>query len=619
MAQIKSDDLSQLDFDQIKDNLKTFLRDQSTFSDYDFEGSGLSLLLDVLAYNTHYNAYIGNMFANEMFLDSAVKRSSAVSLAKHLGYTPSSIRSARANIDVTVFEVPDSPATITLDAKTPFTTSIKGNSFTFFNLESTTLRDSGAGRYNKLGLQVVEGTLRNLSFAVATPGPDEKYEIPDLDIDTSTLKVSVQGSFSNTSTDSYNLTVDTTNVTSSSRVFYLEMNPQEKYQIFFGDGVIGNKLISGNLVKVEYLKSKGKDANTSDNASIDFETTSIGGSSNVAITTTTNPSSGSEADTLSSIKFKAPRVNAARNRAVTANDYKALIEENFTDAESVIVFGGEDNIPPKFGKVIISLKPFDGFSISQSTKDSIISSVLANKKVMAVQPEFVDPEFFFVNLEVNVEFNSLRTTLTSDEIETLVTETIDAYFSSDLQKFDKDFVKSKLISNILSADTSISSVIILVKLQKRENVNLNAVNTFRGEDSIKFGNRLQPGTISSSRFFELIQNTTTLVNMTDVPDTVPADNNGTGTIVIRNASTEVVLNDNVGNVNYQTGEIILNEFTPTALPENVSDFRFTSSIQEVGQNIEANRNQILLRDKTTLDAAAGRDAGLVINVTATQE
>jgi len=619
MAQIKSDDLSQLDFDQIKDNLKLFLKDQSTFSDYDFEGSGLSLLLDVLAYNTHYNAYIGNMFANEMFLDSAVKRSSAVSLAKHLGYTPSSVTSARANVDINVFEVADSPATITLDAKTPFTTSIKGNSFTFFNLESATLRNDGTGRYIGSGVELVEGTLRNLSFAVATPGPDEKYEIPDLDIDTSTLKVSVQGSFSNTSIDSYNLTVDTTNVTSSSRVFYLEMNPQEKYQIFFGDGIIGNKLISGNLVNIEYLKSKGKDANTSDNASIDFQTTSIGGSSNVSILPTTNPSTGSDADTLSSIKFKAPRVNAARNRAVTANDYKSLIEANFSDAESVIVFGGEDNIPPKFGKVIISLKPFDGFSISQSTKDSIISSVLANKKVMAVQPEFVDPEFFFVNLEVNIEFNSLRTSLTSDEIRTLVTETIDAYFSSDLQKFDKDFEKAQLIKNILDADNSIRTVIILIKLQKRESVNLNAVNTFRDDDSIKFGNRLQPGTISSSRFFELFQNTTTLVNMTDIPDTVPADNNGTGKIVVRNASTEAILNDNVGNVNYQTGEIILNEFTPTALPENVSDFRFTSSIQEVGQNIEANRNQILLRDKTTLDAAAGRDAGLVVNVTSIQE
>ena len=616
MTQIKSNELSQLDFDQIKNNLKQFLSDQTTFADYDFEGSGLSLLLDVLAYNTHYNAYIGNMFANEMFLDSAVKRSSAVSIAKQLGFTPASIRSARANLNLTVNEIAAGTTSITLDAKTPFSTSIGGNAFTFFNLESSTIR-STAGKFTLEGLEVVEGTLKNLSFAVANPGPDEKYIIPDLDIDTSTLKVTVQGSTSNASSDSYNLTTDTTNVTSSSRVFFLEMTPEEKYEIFFGDGLLGNKLISGNLVNIEYLKSSGSLANSSDKADIKFTTTTIGGSSNVnPIITDDNPNSGASEDSLTSIKFKAPRANAARNRAVTASDYKSLIESNFTEAESIIVYGGEDNVPPKFGKVIISLKPFDGFNISQSTKDSIASSVLNSKKVMSVQPEFIDPEFNFVNLVVNVSFNSLSSTLSSEEIKTLVTNTIDNYFSNDLQKFDKNFIKSQLISNILSADTSIVSVIILVNLQKRKSLNLSSINTFNGDDSITFNNSLQPGTVKTSRFFQLVDNTTTLVSMTDVPSSSPADLSGSGTIVIKNISSDAIVNSSAGSVDYLTGEVILNEFTPTALPNNLTDFNITSAIQESSQNIVANRNNILIRDKSALNAAAGVDAGLTVNVTA---
>jgi len=616
MTQIKSNELSQLDFDQIKNNLKQFLSDQTTFADYDFEGSGLSLLLDVLAYNTHYNAYIGNMFANEMFLDSAVKRSSAVSIAKQLGFTPASIRSARANLNLTVNEIAAGTTSITLDAKTPFSTSIGGNAFTFFNLESSTIR-STAGKFTLEGLEVVEGTLKNLSFAVANPGPDEKYIIPDLDIDTSTLKVTVQGSTSNASSDSYNLTTDTTNVTSSSRVFFLEMTPEEKYEIFFGDGLLGNKLISGNLVNIEYLKSSGSLANSSDKADIKFTTTTIGGSSNVnPIITDDNPNSGASEDSLTSIKFKAPRANAARNRAVTASDYKSLIESNFTQAESIIVYGGEDNVPPKFGKVIISLKPFDGFIISQSTKDSIASSVLNSKKVMSVQPEFIDPEFNFVNLVVNVSFNSLSSTLSSEEIKTLVTNTIDNYFSNDLQKFDKNFIKSQLISNILSADTSIVSVIILVNLQKRKSLNLSSINTFNGDDSITFNNSLQPGTVKTSRFFQLVDNTTTLVSMTDVPSSSPADLSGSGTIVIKNISSDAIVNSSAGSVDYLTGEVILNEFTPTALPNNLTDFNITSAIQESSQNIVANRNNILIRDKSALNAAAGVDAGLTVNVTA---
>ena len=622
MAQIKTSDLADLDFDTIKNNLKTFFQDQTTFTDYDFEGSGLSLLLDVLAYNTHYNAFMSNMIANEMFLDSAVKRSSAISIAKHLGYTPASARAARALVNVTVNDPADvgglPPDSVSVPKFTPFSTTINNNAFTFFNITEATITPTG-GVYSINGLEIVEGGLQTLNFAVSNPGPDEKFELPDLNIDTSTLQVSVQTSFSNTSTTTYTLTNEITGITSTSKVYYLEVNPQEKFEIFFGDGILGNKLVNGNIVKVQYLRSSGTGTNSSNNAVVNFSTPTLGGSTDIDIVTTQKPSSASNQDSISSIRFKAPRINAARNRAVTANDYKALIEQNFTDAESIIVYGGEENVPPKYGKVLISLKPFDGFNISQSTKNSIITSILRDKKVMAITPEFVDPDFSFVNLILNVVYNRSLTTLSSREISNLVSSEVDRYFSTDLQKFDKDFNKSKLMENIRDINDSIVSVLIFLKIQKRTTVTLNDVNSFAGDDAFKFDNPIQPGTVKSSRFFLTVANTSTLVNFTDVPDTMPPDEDGTGTLVVRDTTTNSILESAAGNVNYGTGQVQIGNFIPNALPNNITDFRITGEVQEEGHNIQAKRNQILVRDKTISDQAAGREAGLTINVTSVQE
>ena len=618
MTQLRALDISELDFDDIKANLKAFLQDQSEFTDYDFEGSGLSVLLDLLAYNTHYNAYLANMLANEMFLDSAVKRSSAVSIAKHLGYTPASTRSARSTVTINVNNPSGSPSTLTLNAKTPFSTSINGNTFTFFNLESTTISQV-SGTYTFPNVEIVEGSLANFAFAAATPGPDEKFELPDADIDTSTLKVTVQTSVSNTTTESFVLSTDITGVTSTSKVFFLEENPTGRYQIFFGDDVLGKKLIVGNLIRVEYLRSSGTNANTSNNITTLFTTAAIGGSSNVTITVNSNPFGAQEKDTLTDIKFNAPRVNAARNRAVTSTDYEALIKANFTDAESVSVWGGEDNDPPIFGKVLISLKPFNGFTISQSTKQNIIDEILKNKKVLAIQPEFIDPEFFYVNIVANINFDSTATTKTASEIETIVRSIITNYFSSDLQKFNLDFNQSKLTKLILESDTSISSVIMLLKLQKRFIITLNSLNSFIEDNSIKFQNGIKPGSLSSSRFFVTSGNASILSRIVDIPSVMPPSDTGSGTLRIVNASTGVLINQDIGSVNYGTGTVTITGFTPTALPNNITDFRITGTVQETSHNIQVYRNQILLLDDSNLNAAAGREAGLTVNVTAITE
>lgn len=362
--------VTELDFDDIKANLKTFLESQSEFTDYDFEGSSLSVLLDILAYNTHYNAYLANMLTNEMFLDSAVKRSSLVSIAKHLGYTPNSVTGSRAVIDVAVSSVADNPATLTLNRYSPFSTSINGTTYTFYNLNAITATPSG-GTYTFDDVTVVQGTLLSKSYTVGTPGPDEKYEIPNEAVDTSTLRVTVQNSVSDTTVNTYTLATDITGLDSTSEKYFLEENTVGNFQLYFGDGVVGKKLTAGNIITIQYLASAGDVTNVSTNFTQSFTSSTIGGSDSIVVTTASNSTSGAPKETIASIRYNAPKANAAKNRAVTTDDFKTLIQNNYTGAESISVWGGEENNPPKYGKVIISLKPFDGFTISNATKTNI--------------------------------------------------------------------------------------------------------------------------------------------------------------------------------------------------------------------------------------------------------
>jgi hypothetical protein len=610
--------ISELDFDTIKTNLKDFLRAQDEFTDYDFEGSGLSVLIDILAYNTHYNAYLANMVNNEMFLDSAVKRSSLVSISKHLGYTPTSTRGSRATLNVTVNNPAGLPTTLTLDRYTPFTTTIDGVGYTFYNTDEYTAPAIGT-QYTFTDVVVTEGSQFEINYVVANPGPDEKFEIPEVNVDTTTLIVTVQNSYTDLTTSTYTLTNDITGLDGTSKIYYIEESPLGKYQIFFGDGILGKKLEVGNIITIRYISSAGSATNVSNVVSQSFSTTNIGGSNNVNISVVSKSSSGAAKESIASIRFNAPRAYSARNRAVTSEDYSALISSSFQDAESISVWGGEDNDPPIYGKVFISLKPFAGSTISQSTKDSILNSVLKNKKVLAIQPEFVDPEYYHINLTPYVVYNQNITTKTQSNIETIVRNTITNYFTNDLQKFNKDFNKSKLIKNILESDPSIESVLITIKIQKRLILTLGRVNSFIDENSIKLQNAIVPGTLVSSRFFVLSQNTLTLANMVDVPSEMPPDPAGIGTLRLINSNTGVALESNIGTINYASGEVSISSFTPRALQNTVSDFRVTASVQETSQNIRANRNQILVLDDSTANAQIGRQAGLTINVTTASE
>lgn len=608
--------IAELDFDQIKTNLKTYLNAQTEFTDYDFEGSGLSVLLDVLAYNTHYNAYLANMVMNEMFLDSAVKRSSAISIAKHLGYTPVSARGSVANLDVVVANPVGLPALLTMDRYTPFTSTIDGVPYTFLTTEAKTAVRVGS-TYTFADVDVTEGTLLSYSYAVTDTTPAAKYEIPNEGADTTTIKVSIQSSASDTTTVTYTLATDITGLNDTSKIYFLEQNPQGKYQIFFGDGVIGSNLTAGNIINIQYMVASGSSVNVSSTVSQTFTASStIGGSSNITTTVNSNSTGGADAENITSIKFNAPRVNAAKNRAVTADDYEALILANYAGAESISVWGGEDNDPPYYGKVMISLKPYSGYTISDSTKESIKNNILKTKQAITVTPVFVDPTYSYVNLTADIKYNSSITTLSSEQIKALVNTAVTDYFTNNLQKFNKDYIHSALINNILEKNSSITSANLTLKLQKRIIPTLNTTNIFNGDTAIKFRNPLKPGSILSSYFYITLNGVSTLVKITDIPNDNPPSDTGSGVLRLVNIVNSTIVNSNIGSVNYGTGVISITGITPTGIPTGSIDIRITGIIQEANYNLAVSRGEVLVLDDTTTNKAGGLVAGTTITVTA---
>lgn len=607
--------VAELDFDTIKTNLKQFLtnyRDKDNnliFKDYDFDASSLSILLDILSYNTHYNAYYTNMVANEMFLDSAVKRESAVSIAKHLGYTPLSYRSARAKVSFTVPNPVGLPSTLTLPKFSPFTTSINDVNYTFVNLDSITIKPQD-GVYTFSDVEIVEGEPLTYSYRVDLSGPSEKYTIPNKNVDTSTLRVTVQNSYTDTNTIAYTLAESLSSLTSTSKVYFLEENPSGFFEIFFGDNILGQKLNPGNIVIIEYLSSNGDSCNVSGNIIQQFSLgIVIGGVTlNSAINATVNSAGGDVNDSLDEIKFKAPRFISSFNRAVTAEDYKAIIEANYPLVESISVWGGEDNDPPLYGKVVISLKPYEGYTVSNAVKNNIKTNILANKKVMSIIPEFIDPNYLYINLDTRVKFEVKNSKYTAAQIEKLVQYKIEDYFKQELQKFNKKFVYSKLSKLIDNIDPSIIGNTSSIKVQKRITPIIGAQNGYTGSSVIKFANKLVSGSINSTAFYYTVNNS---IYTTYLQDDITTSS--VGTINLLDFFTNTILVSSIGSVNYTMGEISIPNLNPTGYLENATDIRIYSKIEDL--DISSTRDLILVIDDGKVDTSSKRLSGLNVTVT----
>ena len=547
MAQHKLE-ISELDFDAIKANLKTFLQSQTQFQDYDFEGSSLSILLDVLSYNTHYMSYIANMSTNEMYLDSADIRKNIVSLAKMLGYTPTSPRTPRAQIDVVLNNATGS--SVTMQKGTVFTTTVDKVDYEYVtNADITITPENGVYKFNNVPLY--EGTLVTFKYTFDSNDNDMKFEIPSDRADTSTLKVTVQNSNTDTTQTVYSLAGGYNDVSSDSKVYFIQEGSENKYEVYFGDGVTGKKLEDGNVIILEYIVTNTVKSNGASKFSLSGN---IGGFTNVTISTDSNSSGGANAETNESIKFNAPLQYAAQDRAVTSTDYETLVKSIYPNALSVSAWGGEDDETPQYGVVNISIKAKSGTVLSDTSKADIVTQ-LKPYNVASVRPVIKDPETTSVLIVSNVKYDAKATAKTADTIKADVIDSLTTYNASTLQRFDSVFRYSKVTGLIDSADTSILSNITTVKIRK----DFQPIISTSSKYNIYFRNALynphsghlsSEGGILSSSGFKVDGNTNECF----------FDDDGAGNVRLYYLSggVKTYLNSTQGTVDYSTGAITLN-------------------------------------------------------------
>ena len=451
--------ISQLDFDGIKVNLKRFLSNQSQFKDYDFEGSGMAVLMDLLAYNTHYLAYNANVAANEMFIDTADMRNSIVSLAKALGYTPNSATAPYADINVVVNDATGS--TLVMSAGTQFTTTVNSLSYNFVTIGSNTISPID-NVYTFSNLKIYEGTYVTYQYTYDSTDVDQRFLIQSASADVTTLTVQVQNSSTDTVTNTYAKATSITELDSTSKVYFLQEAEDGKFEIYFGDGVTGKALVNGNIIILKYVVTNKTAANGASSFSLSGN---IGGFSNVTLTVNSNAANGAEPETNQSIKFNAPKSYAAQDRAVTVEDYKAKVKELYANTQSISAWGGEDAETPFYGRVYISINPKSGSILTQTTKNSIIDS-LKRYSVASVTPVIVDPETTNIILTSTVKYDKTATSKTADTLKSETIEDLTAYNSNTLQSFDSMLRHSKLIEIIDDVDTSILSNITTLKIRK---------------------------------------------------------------------------------------------------------------------------------------------------------
>ena len=461
--------VSEMDFDTIKADLKTFMKEQDTFQDYNFEGSALSSLLDVMAYVTHYNAINANFAINETFLDSARLRPSVVSHAKMLGYTPRSSYPAVAYIDVKVnnptgvLSDDNTYLPLTMTKGTVFTSTIDGVSYKFVNDQTLTTTIDANGEYIFSNVRILQGSYKNTEY-IFDRDSAEAYIIPFTNAVTSELTVKVQASATNSTTETYESVVNVTEVTATSKVYFLEESRTGAYEVKFGDGVLGQRLDNGNIIQLETLVTDNDAAN---GAAVFALSGTIQGNTNVTLTVNQKAQGGSTKEDVESIKFNAPLSFVSQNRAVTPDDYKTIIQNNYANIDAITVWGGEDNDPPDYGKVYISIKPKDAEVVSEADKTLIVSQYLKPKNVVSITPEIVDPKYTYIYLDVFFKYNPNVTALSSDALEEQAREVIRTYNNDQLKRFDGVFRYSNVISQIDASNVAILNSIVRVKMKKR--------------------------------------------------------------------------------------------------------------------------------------------------------
>ena len=563
MATITSSDL---DFDTIKSSLKTYFQSKTEFNDYNFEASGLSNILDVLAYNTHLNGLIANFGINESFLNSAQLRSSVVSHAENLGYYPRSRTGSSATITLSVASSDTATSLITLPKFSSFTADVDGTTYSFKTTEVHTATNDGSGNFSfttsdgSTSIPIKEGTEKTKTFLVGETSDDQVYVIPDENIDTTTLTVNVFDTTTSSTFTAYTNVNDSVRINTNSTVYIVREVPNGYYELTFSDGtILGKAPSAGNKIEVKYLSTLGAAANgatTFSTSAINFNS-SITGSHTVTATKVSESSGGAEKESLDSIKVNAPIGFATQQRMVTAEDYKAIILENYSSVlDDVAAWGGNDNIPAVYGRVYVSLKFKDGItdSIKTETKANIISNLTDNLAIMSIDTEYSDPITAYLQLTTTFNFDPDQTNLTSQATETLIENTIQSYFNDNLNTFGATFRRSNLLTEIDALSPAILNSKMDVRMQQRFTPTLNTAANY----TIAFPQKIA----TADDVLHTVHSTSFTFNGVSAKLECKLTTN---VIQIVNIATGVIMVDNIGTFDSDAGTVNLVGFNPSAI------------------------------------------------------
>ena len=566
--------VSELDFDDIRTNLKSYLSTQTQFRDYNFEGSAMATLLDVLAYNTHYNAYYLNMVANEMFLDTAQQRDSVVSRAKELGYLPVSAIGASANVTVAFSGIANTVSQFTIPKNSKFSTTIDDITYTYVTPEASLVINS-ANTFSK-AITIKEGIPLTHKFTVNTSNP-VRYILPNKNIDTSSISVSVQESSSDTTTTEFTRATNIKQVYSTSPVFFLEESADEKYEILFGQGALGKSLKNNNIVIVDYLVCNANKTNSANVFSVD--SLSIGVSyTSAVITTNVDSLGGRSSESIESIKFNAPRNYQTQNRAVVDNDYQRILIAENADLQSVIAFGGEKAVPAVYGKVYIAVKPY-GENYATNTRKSQIKDSISDRTPLGIDPVIINADYIYIVPTITTYYDKTSTTVSASQIESDIRSATLSYSTNNLERFGNKLRYSKFIRSLDNITTgSILNNDVSISLEKRFIPNINKSERLL----LNFNNKIRKGTLSSTEFtYKSFQ--------------AYLDDDSLGNVNIYrydDAKVKTNIITNAGTIDYDTGQVEVNTFAPTAF----SDTQLKVSMTPDRFDVIPVREQILIMD-----------------------
>ena len=570
---VKSSNLNitELDFEGISDNLKNYLKGQEKLKDYDFEGSTMSILIDLLSYASHIGAVNSNIAASELFLDSAQLRKNVVSRAKDLGFTPASETASKAIVEMTLSNVRNADGSIptqndmTLPRGAVFQTVFDGQPYNF--VVPTSIKPTSEGtRFVYSNVELIQGTYATDTFIYDRQIKNSKFVLSNERVDKQHIVVSVN---SGGTTESYTLSTDVSTITTTSKVFYTQENEDAYTEIYFGDGTLGKELSDGDIITVTYIIVDSEHANGSKQFS---QITAINGFTDSSVLVQQEALGGGEKESIESIKFKANKFYTSQNRLVTLNDYKSKVSEYYPNADAIAVWGGEDNDPPEYGKVFLAIKPQNADYLSESEKTVIINNI--NKlNMLTVRPTIVDPDIVKILITTTFQYNKNVTQLSEGELETLVSNAIMDYDKNNLANFDAILRHSKLIQAIDNADDSILSNTTNIRLRKKLKPTISLEKGY----TVAMGNTLYNPHSGHNAMSGGITSTTGFKVQGDSVNTFFFDDDGNGNLrrYYLSGSTRVYSDSSAGTVDYSSGKISISAITITSTVNNDASIDFT--------------------------------------------